>query len=426
MPIEVFKFGGASVRDAERVKNVFDILNSYSGQKIVVVMSALGKSTNQLEQVVKSYFAHDKDQAISQMNLFKTNYVNLANELLNGQHLEACLNELNDCFVEVDWVLEDEVEDAYDYLYDQIVSVGELATTKLVSAYFVQEGMNSKWFDIRNAIFTDHYFREANIDWVKTQEKINKKIPSLFSECDVILTQGFIASTDDNLTSTLGREGSDYTAAILGYSLDVEAVTIWKDVAGIMTGDPKKNDDVQKLDGLSFREAIEMTYYGAKVIHPKTIQPLQNKSIPLKVKSFVDPQSTGTIISAEKNLEYPPIIVIEENQIMLEINTRDFSFITEDHMTTIFNLISKHRIKLRLMRNSAVSFVMCIQDKHNRFDKFYNDLADLFNCTVAKNLELLTIRHYNDEVLENKVAGAKIVFSENYEDTIQLVLNRSK
>nr|HMU05373.1 aspartate kinase [Saprospiraceae bacterium] len=326
MQIKVFKFGGASVKDSEGFKNVGQILQKYSDEKIVVVVSAMGKTTNALEEVVKSFYAQDGQTEALLLNI-KSSHVALIQELFPVS--QVVLDDINDAFVEIEWVLEEAPHEDYDYTYDQIVSMGELLSSKILIHYLQHLKISSKWLDVRDVILTDNTYRDARIQWDTTQSNAKLKIIPMLESANHIVTQGFIGTTSENFTTTLGREGSDYTAAILSYCLDADSMHIWKDVPGVLTGDPRIFDEVIKMPRISYNEAIEMTYYGAKVIHAKTIKPLQNKQIPLFVRPFLDPSSEGTVISDEKEMSYPPVIVIEHDQTLLHISTNDFSFVAE-------------------------------------------------------------------------------------------------
>lgn len=419
MAIKVFKFGGASVKDAQGFKNVGAILEKYKNEQIVVVVSAMGKTTNALEEVVKSFYAADKNTA-HLLQSVKDQHFTLINELFEAS--QDVLDDINDTFVEIDWVLEETPQEDYDYTYDQIVSIGELLSSKILGHYLKFLNLNSSWLDIRDVILTDNTYRDARIQWDMTQKNATSKILPVLKNVNLITTQGFIGTTSENFTTTLGREGSDYTAAILSYCLDAESMHIWKDVPGVLTGDPRIFDEVVKLPRLSYKEAIEMTYYGAKVIHPKTIKPIQNKQIPLYVRPFLDPESVGTIISDEKELSYPPIIVIEPNQTLLHISTNDFSFVAEHHLSMIFSLLAKHRLKVNMMRNTAISFSVCINHIPERIQKFEIALGNEFKLIEDTGLELITIRHYNMDVLKDMKKNKLILFEERLRDTVQMVV----
>ncbi len=421
-PIRVFKFGGASLRDAEQIKNVVSILERHRDQKIMIIVSAIGKTTNQMEQVVKNF--SDKDKALSKLDIVKQNHLSVLKDLglSEDQHL---LGEMNDLFVEIEWAL-DESNEQYDYIYDQVVSIGELVSSKILCAALARNKANVKWQDARDVVITNDIYREGWVEWQRTKENIESKVKPFFEQHDLIVSQGFIGSTNENNTTTLGREGSDYSAAIFSYGLDAESMTIWKDVPGVLTGDPRKFKNVTKLDSLSYREAIEMTYYGAKVIHPKTIKPLQNKNIPLYVKSFVEPDGEGTLVSGEVIDGYPPIITIESQQAIINISTKDFSFVAEHHLSYLFQEIAKHRIQINMMQNSAISFSVCANDVEDRITVFSEQIKDKFKTHVERNLELITIRHYQKDLIESMKRGKIIKLEERVGDMIQLVVKDIK
>lgn len=419
MSLKVFKFGGASVKDAEGFRNVGTILKKYKDEKIVIVVSAMGKTTNALEEVVKSFYAGDGNTA-NLLNLIKENHFKLINDLFAaGQDV---LDDINDTFVEIDWVIDEQPQEDYDYTYDQIVSIGELLSSKILAHYIKSLSLKASWMDVRDIILTDNTYRDARIQWDITQKNAASKILPALQQVNHIVTQGFIGSTSENFTTTLGREGSDYTAAILSYCLDAESMHIWKDVPGVLTGDPRIFDEVIKLPRLSYKEAIEMTYYGAKVIHPKTIKPIQNKQIPLYVRPFLEPTSEGTIISDEKELSYPPVIVIEPDQALLHISTNDFSFVAEHHLSMIFSLLAKYRLKVNMMRNTAISFSVCINNIPDRIKKFEKELGAEFKLIADNDLELITIRHFNEDILKDMKKNKLILFEERLQDTVQMVV----
>lgn len=419
MQIKVFKFGGASVKDSEGFRNVGQILQKYSDEKIVVVVSAMGKTTNALEEVVKSFYAQD-GQTEALLLKIKSSHVALIQELFPVS--QAVLDDINDAFVEIEWVLEEVPHEDYDYTYDQIVSMGELLSSKILIHYLQYLKISSKWLDVRDVILTDNTYRDARIQWDTTQSNAKHKIIPMLETTNHIVTQGFIGTTSENFTTTLGREGSDYTAAILSYCLDADSMHIWKDVPGVLTGDPRIFDEVIKMPRISYNEAIEMTYYGAKVIHPKTIKPLQNKQIPLFVRPFLDPSSEGTVISDEKEMSYPPVIVIEHDQTLLHISTNDFSFVAEHHLSMIFALLAKHRLKVNMMRNTAISFSVCVNNIPDRIKKFEKELGTEFKMIQDNDLELVTIRHYNEDILKDMKKNKLILFEEKLQDTVQMVV----
>ncbi|HEY6064218.1 MAG TPA: aspartate kinase [Chitinophagaceae bacterium] len=360
--MKVFKFGGTSVNSVERIQNVGHILKFWPDEKIMLIISAMGKTTNALEKVVDAFFAGKKEEALQLFEQVKKQHLTTAKYLLVTRYL-PCEKQLKDFFTEAEWLLHDKPVRDYDYYYDQVVSVGELLSTCIVSAYLNEAGISNKWVDVRDIFRTDDDFRDANIDWEFTQSNVRSSIIPLFNDTKIVLTQGFIGATDENESTTLGREGSDYSAAVFANMLDAEHLTIWKDVKAVMNADPKQFPDAQPIAELNYNEVIEMAYYGAQVIHPKTIKPLQNKNIPLIVKSFLNPSLPGTVILNRPVHQLPPIIVLKEKQVMLEMSSRDFSFIGEQHVGHLYHLFEKLHIKPNLTQNGAISFVCVLDDR---------------------------------------------------------------
>ena len=353
----VFKFGGASVKDANAVKNVATILQKFKGKKIAVVISAMGKTTNALERLTDAFFYKKEDPQVI-LEEIKNYHLSIANDLFaNKQH--PFYNELENTFVELQWAIEDEPTHSYDHEYDQIVSMGELISTKIVSAYLNHISINNKWLDVRGIIQTDNTYREGKINFELTENLVKEELIPLFSTTDIVITQGFLGGTSENFTTTLGREGSDYTAAVLSYCLNAENVTIWKDVPGVLNADPKWFANTVKIDELTYQDAIELTYYGATVIHPKTIKPLQNKNIPLFVRSFLKPDEEGTIIKDSNKKLSIPSFIFKVDQVLITIQPKDFSFIAEDNLSSIFNIFHIHGVKIHMMQLSAINFSLC-------------------------------------------------------------------
>ena len=417
--LQVFKFGGASLNSVERIQNVGEILKEMKGQPLVVVVSAMGKTTNELEKIVQAH-AEQNGQALTLFEDFKRKSFETCLGLFDESH--EVFVSLNDALVEIEWVLEEEPHENYDYTYDQIVSVGEIVSSIIVSAYLNEQGLPTRWLDARDIILTNNIYRAGWVQWKETQENADRIAKPMISSQAFVLTQGFIGTTSENFTTTLGREGSDYTAAIFSYCLDAKSMTIWKDVPGVLTGDPRLFDHVTKLDLLSYKEAIEMTYYGAKVIHPKTIKPLQNKSIPLWVKSFIDPQGSGTYISDEVADNYPPLVAVEKSQALLHISTRDFSFVAEHHMSHLFKMITEHRLQVNMMQNTAICFSICINDVDDKVSAFSQAIEDQFKVIIDRELELITVRHYQDKILEELRADKIVLLEERIRETVQMVL----
>lgn len=419
MDIKVFKFGGASIKNKEGFTNVGKILQLFKNENLVIVISALGKTTNALEEIVNSWYYNKNDS-----KTLLENIKNVHENIIRGLILkpEGLLTEINDFLVEIEWIIDESPKEGYDYYYDQIVSMGEMFSSKILTTYLLELGLSVEWLDARDVIHTDNTYRDARIVWDVTHKKITQKIQPLLQNKKIVITQGFIGCSSENFTTTLGREGSDYTAAILSYCLDAQSMHIWKDVPGVLTADPRLFKDVIKLPRLSYKEAIEMTYYGAKVIHPKTIKPLQNKNIPLYVRPFDDPQSEGTLISDVLELSYPPVIVIEPNQCLLHISSNDFSFVAEHHLSSIFSLLDKHRIKVNMMRNTAISFTICTNYFPDKIKTFETELGKDFRLVVDDQLELITIRHYNEETLQVMKMNRLVLLEERLRNTVQMVV----
>lgn len=419
MDLKVFKFGGASVKDEEGVSNVVNILKSFKEEKILTVVSATGKTTNALEDVVNSYF-NQKGDADELLQKIKDDHIKIMDSI--GILNEESFADLSDTFVEIDWMIEDVVQDEYNYVYDQIVSVGELVSSKILYHKAVKEGLNVAWLDVRDVIITDNTYREAKVIWEDTQARMDHKVMDLMKTYDVIITQGFIGCSTENFNTTLGREGSDYSAGIFAYCLDAQSLSIWKDVPGILTADPRLFENVTKIDRLSYREAIEMTYFGAKVIHPKTIKPLQNKNIPLYVRPYNDPEALGTLITSDVDTVYPPVIVIEANQSLIHISTNDFSFVAEEHLSEIFAKLNNYRLKVNMMRNTAISFSVAVQNDQKKITKFINDLSDKYTIVKDDNLELITIRHYDAATVDRMKVGKIVLFEETIKQTVRMAV----
>lgn len=418
----VYKFGGASVKDADGIRNVGNIIETQSSRKLVVVISAMGKTTNMLEDIVQ-YALDDKPKAEQKLALLRE----AGNKVIKELELDhdVYISQMEEVFSTVQNYIHhlDTKTATYDFTYDQIVSCGELISTLIVSAYLSQRRhLKLHWQDARQIIRTNSTHREGRVNWNETSWLFQKTVIPAFDQNNIVVTQGFIASDDHHHSVTLGREGSDYTAAICSYCLDAEYMAIWKDVPGVLTADPKLFENVSLIDRLSYLEAIEMTYYGAKVIHPKTIKPLQNKNIPLKVKSFANPEAAGTLISGAAESQYPPVVVVEKNQRLLSISTRDLSFVAEHHLRRIFTLFDKHRIRVNLMRNTAISFTVCISDNPNRINRFLEEIQEEFDLTDERNLELITIRHYQNPIVDEMKNGKIVLFEERIPKTVQLVL----
>ncbi|MER3499324.1 MAG: aspartate kinase [Chitinophagaceae bacterium] len=420
--MKVFKFGGASVNGIERIVKVGEILKSFSGEKLLVVISAMGKTTNALEKVVDAYFAGKKDESIELFTAIKNQHLQTAKQLLLTQW-QGCEKRLVDFFTEVEWLLHDKPQRDYDYYYDQVVSIGELLSTTIISFYLKEISVANEWVDVRDIIRTDDNFRDANIDWEFTQSKVQTGILPLFNHCNIVLTQGFIGATDENESTTLGREGSDYTAAVFANMLNAESQTIWKDVESVMNADPKQFSDAQPIKELNYNEVIEMAYYGAQVIHPKTIKPLQNKSIPLYVKCFLNPSLPGTVIHNKPLQHLPAIIVIKEKQVMLKLISKDFSFVGEQHVAKLYSAMGKLKIKPNLTQNAAISFILVLDDRSEKIEKLAFEVAEIFDVQIRKQLTLLTVRHYQETIVQQLTSNKNIILRQQTPETIQMLLS---
>ncbi len=415
----VFKFGGASVKDAAGVINLSNIVKKHEGQKLLIVVSAMGKTTNALEKLTKAYI-NSSDDLHTVFDEIKGYHFNIVKELFAPSH--PVFNEVANTFVEIDWMIEDEPHADHDFIYDQIVSIGELVSTRIVAAYLNQAEIKTQWLDVRGYVHTDNNYREGNVNWDKTRASISQEIPSLLDK-SVVVTQGFLGGTSENFTTTLGREGSDYTASIFASCLDAESVTTWKDVPGILNADPKYFTDTVKFNELTYAEAIEMTYYGASVIHPKTIKPLQNAKIPLLVKSFNDPAAEGTIIKEIAEMHFDkPVIILKQNQVLLSISARDYSFISEVHLSEIFKLFAQNNVKANVMQTSALSFSVCFDLNQERFEKLLAGFGETFKVKYNSELTLITVRHYKLYDLKGLIENRSILLEQVSRNTAQMVV----
>ena len=414
--MKIFKFGGASVKDAESVKNITQILQSEGTENTVVVISAMGKTTNAFEEVINAYY-NKTDKLSDNLGVIEDYHKAIINDLFDKG--DAIYKEIDILLGELSWFLARNTSQRYNYVYDQIICFGELLSTKIVSAYLSKIGIDNNWFDVRNYIKTDSNYRDAKVDWNLTQKIITEKLEAT----KLNITQGFIAANDTENTTTLGREGSDYTAGIFAYCLDAESVTIWKDVPGVLNADPRVFKETTLLEQISYEEAIEMAFYGASVIHPKTLQPLERKEIPLLVRSFVNPKETGTKVSKGTRLVPDiPCFIVKKDQVLVSISALDFSFMVENNISYIFKKLHDYQLKVNLIQNSAISFSVCIDNKFNKFDAFYDELKTQFKIDVQKGVDLYTVRHFdNNAVLSIEEKGESLLTQVNKE-TIQIVL----
>ncbi len=419
--MKVYKFGGASINNIDRIKNTAKIISDNKDKKLLIVISAMGKTTNALEKVVDAFWEKRKEDALLLFETIKENHLTSLKYLItvNWQSAE---NKLKDFFTEIEWMLHDNPVRSYDYYYDQIVCCGELFSSSLMSNFLLEQNIKVKWVDVRDIIRTDDNFRDAVVDWEFTENKIKTDVLPLFDDFDVVITQGFIGATDENESTTLGREGSDFSAAIFANLLQAEDVTIWKDVDAVMNADPKEFPSATIIPVLSFSEVIEMAYYGAQVIHPKTIKPLQNKNIPLFVKSFLDPSLPGTSIGKTIPKNLPPIIVQKKNQVLIRFKSKDYSFVEDKPVQELHDLYSRLKMKPSLSQNTAISLLCCFDGHSEKIDRLASDASEIFDVEVEKDLTLLTVRHYDDETINNMTKGKQIVLEQKTPDTIQVLM----
>ena len=419
--MKVFKFGGTSVKDAAGVKNILNVLKHTGFEDTLIVVSAMGKTTNALEQVVHSFF-ENKGQFVQDLEGVRQNHHNIIEDLFSTEN--KVIYQKVDAFLDgVLTFLNTTDVDEYSLIYDQVVSVGELVSTTIISDYIQQEGMENHWLDARNCIKTDDYFRDANLNWTDTEVPIQKAVEGK----STLISQGFIGSAPNGLTTTLGREGSDYSAAIFAYALDAESVTIWKDVPGVLNGDPRKFNDTVLLHQISYREAIELAFYGASVIHPKTLQPLQRKEIPLYVKSFENPDDPGTAVSKGKTLDpLVPCYIVKTDQTLLKLSSKDFSFIVEENISEIFALLHQYQMRVEMIQNSAISFSICIFNKYDKLEALLEALKTKFKVKVNDGVSLYTIRHFDKPAInfiKNKVG--EILLEQRTVNTAQFVVGET-
>ena len=421
--MKVFKFGGASVKDAQAVKNVARILSLYDGEKLGIVISAMGKTTNAMEKVIDAYWIKDEVLFQDLVEEIRQFHYEIMDVLFSDRESKV--------FDAVDQVLRDLGErfkedrsGSYDFEYDQLVGFGELISTKIVSSFLIESGFSAKWMDARTLIQTNNIFREAEVDWEQTEHNFQSKFVPEFDGTDILVTQGFIGANSSS-TTTLGREGSDFTAGIVAYCCNADNVTIWKDVPGMLNADPKWFDHTVKLDQISFREAIELSYYGASVIHPKTVKPLQNKRIPLHVKSFLDPSAEGTVIQESTTSDHlVPSFIFKMNQVLFSISPKDFSFIVEKNLSDIFARLSKANAKINLMQNSALKFSILLDGDNVDSSQILEVFKDSYDVKFNEGLELVTIRHYDQATIDRVTEGKEILLQQKTRETARLIVKQ--
>lgn len=417
--MQVYKFGGASIQNADAITNVGEILKGVKEDQLVIVISAIGKTTNKLVALTNAYL-NLQSNVNELLEEIKQDHFRIIQDLF-GTLNHRVFDEVSNSFVEVEWLLEEEPADTPDYIYDQIVSIGEVVSSKIVAAYLTEVGCQSTWVDARNYIKTDNNYREANVDWHRTELEMKKTLPAILNK-GFVITQGFIGGTSENFTTTLGREGSDYSAAIFSACLNATALTIWKDVPGVLNADPKWFERTEKIPELSYHDAIELTYYGATVIHPKTIKPLQNHGIPLFVRSFKDPAEPGTKISSVAAPVSIPSFIFKVNQVLISIMPKDLSFIIEENLSDIFQIFHGYKVKVNTMHNSAVSFSISADYEENEIEKLIDELSNRYHIKYNTGVELVTIRYYNESTIDRVTQHKDILLEIKSRHTCQLLM----
>ncbi len=415
--MRIFKFGGASVKDADGVKNLVSVLQQTGHENTLVVVSAMGKTTNAMEVIVKNYFDNKEGLQASIHERIKYHNEILLDLFQNDKH--PIFGRVKALFDELQGFLSWNKSPNYSFVYDQVVCYGELISTTIISAYLNEVGMTNEWLDVRNFIKTDNNYRDSNLNWELTQKNISERV----NRKKLNITQGFLGSDLNNFTTTLGREGSDYTAAIFAYCLNAESVTIWKDVPGVLNADPRYFENAQLLHQISYREAIELAFYGASVIHPKTLQPLQRKEIPLYVKSFLNPKNDGTAVSKGKRIHPEiPCFIVKKDQVLIKLSSLDFSFIVEDNISEVFKLLHDHKMKVDVIQNSAISFSVCVDNKFNGLEGLINTLKSKYKVTHHTNVALYTIRHFDEKAIASLQNGKEVLLEQRTQETVQLVV----
>jgi len=420
--MKVFKFGGASVKNADAVINVGNILKNYQHEKLLVVISAMGKTTNALERMLGAWYDGHYEIATIELASIRDFHNKIIGDLIGGD-LQNNYHEVDNLFIELECYIETRpVNTDFDFLYDQIVGYGELISTKIISIFLQTIGINNRWLDARNFINTTENYRQAKINWEATNDIITNRLQPLVNR-QLVITQGFIGRTNRNNTTTLGREGSDYSASVFAYCLNAESVTIWKDVPGVMNADPKRMENTKIMREISFNKAIELAYYGATILHPKTIQPLLRKSIPLYVKSFVNPEAEGSVVKAmsPENEEQVACYIFKDNQVLINLSSKDFSFIVESHLSSIFGMLSTFNVQINLMQNSAISFSFCANYDERKFKVLIPKLEELFNLEVSQDLTLITLHNFKEKELPEVLHNKDILMEQHSKRVVQYV-----
>ncbi len=420
--MQVYKFGGASIASPDRMQSLMPIIQQ-AGTPLVVVVSAYGKTTNALEAIVNAANDGNKEEALKKLEELEAAHDAYAAEVLTAGGFEALKPKLNEYYTEMQWAIDDAGIQSKDYVYDQIVCVGEILSTSIFSAFLNEQEFNNQWIDARDIIRTNETYREPIVDFDFSKGQVQKHVAPALAKNGIVVTQGFIGSTADNNSTTLGREGSDYSAALLAAMLPAQSVSIWKDVEGLLNADPKLFPNTVKIEEITYHEVIEMAYYGAQVIHPKTIKPLQNANIPLYVKCFLNKDLKGTVVkNSTDTFVYPPIIVLKKNQLLLQVTSRDFSFITEDNLSKLYNIFHDHHVKINLIQNAAISLVVCVDNREDKIKPLVEKLEEDYKVLRNDDVQLLTIRHYTPTIFEELTKGRVILLEQKTRSTVQCVV----
>jgi len=420
--MQVYKFGGASIATPERMQALLPIIE-YAGKGLVVVVSAYGKTTNAIEGIVNAANEGKREEALQKLAALEEAHNTYAAQILTVKGFEEIKHKLNEYYTEMHWALDDAGVQAPDYVYDQIVCIGEILSTSIFSAYLNEQGYTNQWLDARDIIRTDEHYRDPEVDFEFSQKQVQKIMLPALQKNGIVVTQGFIGSTADNNSTTLGREGSDYSAALFAAMLPAKSVSIWKDVEGLLNADPKLFPNTVKIEEITYHEVIEMAYYGAQVIHPKTIKPLQNANIPLYVKCFLDAGLKGTVIQNKTDaFVYPPLIVLKKDQVLLQITSRDFSFITEENLRNLYDIFHGQHVKINLIQNAAISLVVCVDNREEKIKLLVAELEKDYKVLKNEDVQLLTIRHYTPSIMEEMTKGRVILLEQKTRQTVQVVI----
>lgn len=420
--MQVYKFGGASIATPDRMQALLPIIR-YGGTPLVVVVSAFGKTTNALEDIAAAANDGEREEALKKIEAIEEAHDRYASALLSEKGFEEIKQKLTAFYTELHWAIDDAGQQSKDYVYDQIVCIGEILSTTIFSAYLNEQGYSNQWIDARDLIRTDDTYRDPEVDFEFSKEQVQKVLVPAIEKDKIVITQGFIGSTADNNSTTLGREGSDYTAALLAAMTPAQSVSIWKDVEGLLNADPKLFPNTVKIEEITYHEVIEMAYYGAQVIHPKTIKPLQNANIPLYVKCFLDTNLKGTAIqNTTDTFVYPPLIVLKKDQILLQITSRDFSFITEENLRNLYDIFHGQHVKINLIQNAAISLVVCVDNREDKIKSLVEELEKDYKVLRNEDVQLLTIRHYTPSIMEELTKGRIILLEQKTRQTVQVVV----